>query len=507
MSRRQQVVAWTFAIAIIIGLSTLVAVSGLNTPFVIPEDKQLALHHHETMRTNVSDISMMTKSPLSTESVPPTPTDATQTTLSLSQQTTTTPTNTVQATASQSRRSTTTTIRTTPTRTTTSRDSFSSSVSSTTSAGSLSSTTTSQASTHSEITIENTADRSPEVVAREFIVRSFSVHGDMVPTQIFARETSTLQKLLAKRKELVLQRRAAFNLGLHNPSFHLEILEQRIEAEAAYLSILSTERCSFSNPQVTASGRYSYLMMLVKEQNEWKIKSILSRDRFFGVFEKVSSARVFEVRQAIRTGRGLAKKFQLTTTESAIDRRFQLEKNNLFKEKEEAYIAEEIPVSTGENRALFDRDAMKHYQSQWALSRNPKYSDYSRVGGDCQNYVSQVIAAGGSPMDEIGSQQWYYIKSSKRSPSWAGVGYFLSYITNNADKGPHGVIVRSAQSLQCGDVVHHDWNHDGYYNHATSIYRAGRSPTFSGHTNDEIDYPLYYMPGHKQYYHLVDYGQ
>ncbi len=567
MSRRQQLIAWAFTIVIVIGLSILIVISSLNSTYLEPEHKQSVNSHHELMRTDIPGTSMAEKTPLSsgpTSSFQTDPTqtvsslsnqvssttqaDATQTASSSSKQTTSTTrtdatqtaTSTSKQTASKSRAVTTRTVSSQPIQTTaisisttqatlsesvqpttttmlttlpqtTSHDSVSSSVSSSSVSPAISTTlptpATTPVSTLSEITTENNIDRSPEVVAREFLIRNFSVHGQMAPAQIFARDTSTLQKLLAKRKELVLQRRETFNLGLHNPSFHLELLEQRIESQTAYLSILSTEQCSFSNPQATAKGRYYYLLMLVKEQNEWKIKSILSRDRFFGVFEKVSSARVFEVRQAIRTGKGLAKKFQLTTNESVIDRRYQLEKNNIVKEKQEAGLSEKLPVSSGENRALFDRDAMKHYQATWALSRNPKYSDYTRVGGDCQNYISQVIAAGGTPMDDVGSQQWYYFRSSKRSPSWAGVGYFLKYITRNADKGPRGVIVQSAQSLQCGDVVHLDWDYDGYYNHAISIYRAGSSPTFSGHTNDELDYPLYYMPGHKQYYHLVDYGQ
>lgn len=348
---------------------------------------------------------------------------------------------------------------------------------------------------------------SPDVVAREFFAKSFSAHGDMIAMDVFASGTGTLQNLLEKRRDLLMKRRQAFNLGPSNTSIRLDLLEQHILADTAYLSYRSTETCSFANPSVKSTGRYSFLVMLVKEQGAWKIKSILSRDMHFGLFERVTSARVLEVRRAIKSGKDLPAKFEFRCSDALIAQRYQLELNNISKDKNSSAATDNVPISTGDNRGLLDREAMRQYQSTWALGRNKQYADYSAYGGDCQNYSSQVIIAGGSPMDDVGSAQWYYFGSKRRTPSWTGVGYFISYILNNNDKGPRGVIVQGAGSLQSGDVVHLDWDYDGRYNHAVSIYNTGSSPTISGHTNDELNYPLYYLPGNKQYYHLIDYGK
>ncbi len=351
------------------------------------------------------------------------------------------------------------------------------------------------------------AVNSPDAVAREYFVKSFSAHGDMIEMDVFASGTGTLQNLLAKRRDLLMKRRQTFNLGPSGASIRLDLLAERIQSDTAYLSYRSTETCSFSNPGVKSTGRYSFLVMLVNEQGAWKIKSLLSRDMHFGLFERVRTARASDVHRAIKSGKDLPAKFKLTCTDASIAQRYQLELNNITKDKNASAATDSVPVSTGENRGQFDREAMRQYQATWALGRNKQYADYSNYGGDCQNFSSQVVIAGGSPMDNVGSAQWYYFGTKKRTPSWTSVGNFARYIRNNTDKGPRGVLVQGSGSLEPGDIVHIDWDYDGHFNHAVSICNAGSSPTISGHTNDELNYPLFYLPGNKQYYHLIDYGK
>ena len=40
------------------------------------------------------------------------------------------------------------------------------------------------------------------------------------------------------------------------------------------------------------------------------------------------------------------------------------------------------------------RDAVQ-YARRWALSRNRAYNDFTKGGGDCMNFVSQCLYAGG----------------------------------------------------------------------------------------------------------------
>ena len=41
-----------------------------------------------------------------------------------------------------------------------------------------------------------------------------------------------------------------------------------------------------------------------------------------------------------------------------------------------------------------DRTRAVEYARRWALSRNPIFEDYTGIGGDCTNFVSQAIFAG-----------------------------------------------------------------------------------------------------------------
>ena len=106
----------------------------------------------------------------------------------------------------------------------------------------------------------------------------------------------------------------------------------------------------------------------------------------------------------------------------------------------------------------FSRFAMRSYQNNWALSRNPVWQDYSPPygGGDCQNYVSQVIKAGGAPFDDLGSHKWYWYSDTQRTASWTGVNSMQNYIRYNSGLGPNVIFVSSASLLLTGDMVHID---------------------------------------------------
>ena len=76
----------------------------------------------------------------------------------------------------------------------------------------------------------------------------------------------------------------------------------------------------------------------------------------------------------------------------------------------------------------YDRGAAVDYARRWALSRNPAFYDFSDIGGDCTNFVSQCIYAGAGVMNYTKDTGWYYISSSDRTPSWTGVEYLYDFL-------------------------------------------------------------------------------
>ena len=100
----------------------------------------------------------------------------------------------------------------------------------------------------------------------------------------------------------------------------------------------------------------------------------------------------------------------------------------------------------------YDRSAAVRYAARWAYSRNPAYFNFSGIGGDCTNFVSQCLYAGSGVMNYTPDFGWYYISPDNRAAAWTGVTYLYNFLTTNKGTGPYGVDVYP-ESAQIGDVV------------------------------------------------------
>jgi len=72
---------------------------------------------------------------------------------------------------------------------------------------------------------------------------------------------------------------------------------------------------------------------------------------------------------------------------------------------------------------VYDRESAVAYAKRWALSRNPQYFDFTEIGGDCTNFVSQCIYAGAKVMNFTPIFGWFYRSASDRTASWTGVEF------------------------------------------------------------------------------------
>lgn len=86
-------------------------------------------------------------------------------------------------------------------------------------------------------------------------------------------------------------------------------------------------------------------------------------------------------------------------------------------------------------------------------NRNTNYANFDNMGGDCTNYVSQILRAGGAPLDTTGNYQWYYHKVTDRSPSWTGVNQLYNYLIHNDYVGPQGSIIKYDQPYVASKVI------------------------------------------------------
>ncbi|HHY46877.1 MAG TPA: amidase domain-containing protein [Firmicutes bacterium] len=110
----------------------------------------------------------------------------------------------------------------------------------------------------------------------------------------------------------------------------------------------------------------------------------------------------------------------------------------------------------------YNREAAVAYADRYWHEYNPKYKDCTGSGGDCTNFVSQVLGdpeAGGLPMDWT----WYYRFSplgGGGSRAWVQTEGFAGYLLNNGRarriaRGTWSDIIQQGaiEQLQKGDLI------------------------------------------------------
>lgn len=126
----------------------------------------------------------------------------------------------------------------------------------------------------------------------------------------------------------------------------------------------------------------------------------------------------------------------------------------------------------------YDRDAGVDYANTWAEKFNPAYYDFSDIGGDCTNFVSQCLFAGAKIMNFKETFGWFYRTANDRTASWTAVIYLYNFLIGNQGVGP---FAREApiSSIQPGDIVQLQ-NHGNTFHHSTYVVDVKkRNPSLS----------------------------
>jgi hypothetical protein len=113
------------------------------------------------------------------------------------------------------------------------------------------------------------------------------------------------------------------------------------------------------------------------------------------------------------------------------------------------------------------------YAHIWAYARNPRYYDFSGIGGDCTNFISQCLYAGCKAMNYTPDLGWFYLSPKRRSAAWSGVQYLFRFLTTNRRAGPYGHEAPLTEAVP-GDVV--QLSFDGSrYTHSLLVVEIGKS--------------------------------
>ena len=108
--------------------------------------------------------------------------------------------------------------------------------------------------------------------------------------------------------------------------------------------------------------------------------------------------------------------------------------------------------------AAYDREKAVAYAVRYSLKGNPAYRTFDGSGGDCTNFISQCLHAGGMPMERGSRFPWWYARNAW-SPSWS-VAHALYWCLKNRSKhgtpGLQGFETFQIEDLQPGDLIQYE---------------------------------------------------
>lgn len=138
-----------------------------------------------------------------------------------------------------------------------------------------------------------------------------------------------------------------------------------------------------------------------------------------------------------------------------------------------------------ERRAFYDRSRAAAYALRHWDDPNPRFANMDVLGGggDCTNFTSQALLAGGWPMDYRGSgydREWWYDRRGTDPLDAAGDDWWsctwslpenqFHYLRLN-----HAAVVdlrrdpSQARRLRLGDLLFYDWDGDGLFDHGSIV--------------------------------------
>ncbi|HZU14839.1 MAG TPA: amidase domain-containing protein [Chloroflexota bacterium] len=145
--------------------------------------------------------------------------------------------------------------------------------------------------------------------------------------------------------------------------------------------------------------------------------------------------------------------------------------------------------------------AAASYADTYWSNYNPAWPSFANSGGDCTNFVSQALYAGGIAMRTSptysGNAAWYMIKVHNRwsySNPWVNAqddSVFLEQhltgikvVATIYGAAPGQTV--SDGDAQPGDVVLYDWNNDGTFDHEAIVTASDGTKNADGTTNYDL---------------------
>jgi hypothetical protein len=223
---------------------------------------------------------------------------------------------------------------------------------------------------------------------------------------------------------------------------------------------LTYDKAKANSPKSTGFQAHHELTFTADRHGNWQLTGIQDTDQGYLAVNQVATPEVAKVKTATDDGPPSAAR-SATTWPAPANRK------NL--------------TATG-----YDYKAMVSYAAKYWNRYNPDYPDFNGqgAGGDCTNFVSQALKAGGwkhVPGYTDDFHKWFG-NSEIQSDSFVGVNEFSWFALSSK----RATSLANVYQLDIGDVLQMDFNRDGSKDHSMIVtYRDGRGvPYVSYHSTN-----------------------
>ncbi|WP_030786501.1 amidase domain-containing protein [Streptomyces sp. NRRL S-920] len=224
-------------------------------------------------------------------------------------------------------------------------------------------------------------------------------------------------------------------------------------------STLTYKKVRGDEPATTAFSTRQELKLTGTKDGGWKLTTITSRDEGPAAVDEPSAAGVNTIKDdGNQYPDGTPASTEYPTT----------------------------PMPSGKTGGAYDYSAMARYAERYWSNYNPAYRKFNGAGGDCTNFVSQALKAGGwkpVPGSAYDYRNWWY-GSASQSTSWVGVNEWAWFTLSNL-RAPN---LSSVYKLDVGDVLQVDFDKNGSKDHTMLVtYRNRRGmPYLTYHSTDTV---------------------
>jgi Putative amidase domain len=148
-----------------------------------------------------------------------------------------------------------------------------------------------------------------------------------------------------------------------------------------------------------------------------------------------------------------------------------------------------LSLAAGASAFAYDGAAAAAYADGYWQNYNPTWPSFANSGGDCTNFVSQALYAGGIAMRTsppyTGNAAWYMQKTRGRwsyALPWINAQdqsiFALQHLPGVSQVASYYGLApgsTAADNAGQGDIVLYDWNNDGIYDHEAIITASDRA--------------------------------